>query len=217
VMHWDGAQWAAVRVPRFPGRDVTMTGIVAVSPTDVWAVGHGCSGGRGCGGSPAIRPVVLHYDGTCWDSVRPARLHAADSSLQGIAGTRPGDLSAAGWRAPTRHASSRPLLERRTARRWRVEAAPQGSGILFAVGGSAGAPRWAVGDRRTPNGSRTLTARRTAAGWRAVGSPSPAGRMSYLSSVAVIGRGNVWATGVSVSGGFLLHWNGTRWSLVHPG
>jgi hypothetical protein len=73
-----------------------------------------------------------------------------------------------------------------------------------------------VGDRRTAAGSRTLTVRRAAAGWRAIASPSPAARMSYLSSVAVIGRGNVWASGISVTGGFLLHWNGTRWSLVHP-
>jgi hypothetical protein len=40
--------------------------------------------------------------------------------------------------------------------------------------------------------------------------------MSYLSDVAVIGRGDVWASGVSVGGGFLLRWNGSRWRLVRP-
>jgi hypothetical protein len=217
LVHWNGARWTAANAPRIPGEDVNMSGLLALSPTDVWAVGHGCLGGRGCGGTPLIRPVVLHYDGVRWAVVSTVRLTAAGSSLQDIVGNGPADLTAAGWRARTRHGNSRPLGERRVNGRWRVGWAPAFGGILFGADTAPGAPVWTVGDRRSRGGFRTLAVRRTPGGWRAVASPTPRGRMSSLSSVAVLSRHDVWATGPSVSGPFLLHWNGARWSLVHPG
>ena len=192
-----------------------MSGLLALSPTDVWAVGHGCVGSRGCGGTPLVRPVVLHYDGTKWSAIPTARVRAAGSSFRGIAGRRSRPLWAVGWRARTRHSNSRPLVERLANGHWSVGAAPAIYGIMFAADTAPGAPVWAVGDRRAGGGFRTLAARHSSSGWRAVASPSPAGKMSFLSSVAVLSRSDVWATGQSVSGAFLLHWNGTRWALIH--
>jgi hypothetical protein len=213
--HWDGVRWTAVGAPRLPGVDVHMTDVLERSPSDVWTVGHGCLGNRGCGGAPTIRPVVLHYDGTRWRVALTARVRAAENSLEAIAASG-GDLLAVGWRSKTRHSNSRPLGERSAGGRWRVESAPRLAGILFGADAARGAPAWAVGDRRANGRFRTLVVRRTRAGWKAVKSPSPPGRMSELSSISVLSRGNAWAVGPSVAGPFLLHWNGSRWGLVRP-
>jgi N-acetylmuramoyl-L-alanine amidase-like protein len=213
--HWDGARWTAVRAPRIPGVEVHMTDILAMSATDIWATGHGCLRNRGCGGAPGIRPAVLHYDGATWRLVRTAGLRAAASSVEALAASG-GDLFAVGWKSKTRHSNSRPLAERRKGGRWRIDGAPRLAGVLFGADGGHGTPVWAVGDRRAGGAFRTLTARRTSSGWRAVKSPSPPGRTSYLSSVAVLSGRDVWAVGPTVGAAFLMHWNGSRWTLVRP-
>jgi N-acetylmuramoyl-L-alanine amidase/FlgD Ig-like domain len=217
VLHWDGARWASVSAPRIEGQDVNMTGLLALSATDLWAVGHGCPGGRGCGGSPAARPVVLRYDGARWSVVRTVSLTAAAASLQDITGNAASDLTAVGWLARTRHGNSEPFVERRRRGEWHVGPAPQAGGSLFAIDSASRGPVWTVGDRRVKDGFRTLAARRTPDGWKVVPSPSPAGRMSFLSSLAFLSREDAWATGPSIGGAFLLHWNGKRWGLVRPG
>jgi hypothetical protein len=213
--HWDGARWDAVRAPRLPGVEVHMTDLLARSPSDVWAAGHGCTGNRGCGGAPGVRPVVLHYDGSGWRLVRTARVHAASKSLEALAGSGR-MMVAVGWKSKTRHSNSRPLAEGVKDGRWRIQRTPRVAGVLFGADSAAGTPVWAVGDRRSNGGVRAFTVRHGVRGWKAVAAPDPPGRMSFLTSVAVLSRTNAWAVGPSVAGPFFVHWNGSRWSLVRP-
>jgi hypothetical protein len=216
IEHWDGARWMAVAAPRMPGLEVHMTGLIARSPGDVWAVGHGCVGSRGCGGAPGVRPVVLHYDGATWRLRRTAKVHVAASSLEGVAASG-GDLLAVGWKSKTRHSISRPLAERMRAGRWRIQGTPRIAGVLYGAGSSHDTPVWAVGDRKAGGAFHTLVARHTRRGWKAVSSPNPPGRMSFLTSVSVLSRRDAWAVGPSVAGALLVHWNGSRWSRIRPG
>jgi hypothetical protein len=64
VAHWNGRRWSktslASLLPGGPLSDPRLTGIVARSAKDVWAVG---TGGRQDEGGPV---VVLHYNGRHW-------------------------------------------------------------------------------------------------------------------------------------------------------
>jgi hypothetical protein len=208
IEHWDGTRWNAVPLPPMRGLDVHMSDVLALSASDVWAVGHGCVGG--CGGGPKIRPVVLHDRGGRWRLVRTAPLHAVDSSLEGLAPFK-GSVSAVGWRSKTRNSPSRPLAEARIATWWKVQRTPRAADSLFGADAAPRTAMWAVGDRMVRGAFRPSILRHTASGWRSVAAPSPAGGTSFLSQVAVLSRGNAWAVGPSVAGAFLAHWNGSRW------
>jgi hypothetical protein len=58
ALFYDGAKWNNVLVPATTG---TLTGVFAVSTTDVWAVGLGDSTGK--------NPTVIHWDGIAWTLV----------------------------------------------------------------------------------------------------------------------------------------------------
>ena len=62
--HWDGKRWALVALPSLPGRSSIFTGIAAVSPHDVWVVGHD----QGSNGKYAA--IVLHWNGSRWSTLR---------------------------------------------------------------------------------------------------------------------------------------------------
>jgi hypothetical protein len=99
---------------------------------------------------------------------------------------------------------------------------------------------WAVGSFSTLAGTvsntYTLTEHYDGTAWRIVASPNPAprsrlnGAQQVLKAVTAVGSSDVWAVGNTIdtaSGSFLpdkpllLHYNGTRWSVVaspdHPG
>ena len=87
VEHWDGASWSVVASPALPGM-VFFTGIAAVSPGDVWAVGHIWIG------LYSQRMLVEHWDGTGW-SVVDANT-ATNRQLYGVSALADGTVFAVG-------------------------------------------------------------------------------------------------------------------------
>lgn len=61
VLHYDGAAWRRVASPALKGAQ--FAGILALSPSDVWASGTVPSAGR-------VVSVLLHRNGTVWSRVR---------------------------------------------------------------------------------------------------------------------------------------------------
>ena len=57
IEHWDGMTWSVVPGPTTSTSFLGLNGVVAISPTNVWAVGNKGS---------ASRPLILHYNGTKW-------------------------------------------------------------------------------------------------------------------------------------------------------
>jgi hypothetical protein len=63
VFHWDGSSWSAVAgLPLPPGVSSELSGVVARTARDVWAVGSYLSAG-------APRSLVLHWNGARWSRV----------------------------------------------------------------------------------------------------------------------------------------------------
>jgi hypothetical protein len=63
--HWDGTAWSYVLMPRLGALQVTPTDLVAVSPTEIWAVGYKLVRLD----DPGNLPAVERWDGTAWQEV----------------------------------------------------------------------------------------------------------------------------------------------------
>lgn len=81
VMHWDGSSWTADR--NVPGRH--LESVVMLAPDDVWAVGRDDFGA-----------IMLHYDGTGWESV-PVPYTGASDTLNAIDAIDRGSMWAVGY------------------------------------------------------------------------------------------------------------------------
>ncbi len=224
IEHWDGASWSLVAGPKFPRyRRTALTGIDAVSPTDIWAVGY-----RQLNDRP--RPLTEHWDGTSWrvvDIPTPPRslIQAIPTGVTAIA---PDDVWITGraWSAETTtsvasvlRALGRDTMVGRDGPHFHAVA------TIFAVDGVARDDVWAVG-WRTPVGvvtNRTLTVHWDGKTWTPVPSANPAGGGDQgpddaLAGVTAVGADDVWAVGAMVttsgqSKQLMEHWNGQSWQV----
>lgn len=83
IEHWDGTAWTVVPSPNInyggQARDNILEGIVAVSPTDLWAFGS-VDSNPGSESDYILITLVLHWDGTSW-TVAPSPNPDRDPSL----------------------------------------------------------------------------------------------------------------------------------------
>src|SRR5262249_23273250 len=63
VEHWNGSAWTIVPSPNPQGHN-PLTGIAAISASDIWAVGYGWTDVSQ--GVPVAKPELLHWNGTLW-------------------------------------------------------------------------------------------------------------------------------------------------------
>lgn len=91
VEHFDGHRWTVVPSANFPGYGRSeLTGVLAVSPNDVWAVGDR---DRNC--CAAVLTLIEHWHGRSW-SIVPSPNPGGDEGLSGIAALSPADVYAVG-------------------------------------------------------------------------------------------------------------------------
>jgi hypothetical protein len=223
ALHWDGAAWTEVSPPPTSDTRASLTGVAAVSPSDVWAVGR-----------TGTTVLIEHWDGRAWSAVvAPLPGGATSASLAGVSATGPADVWAVGT-AGFADGSGRTLVEHWDGRAWWVvtsaDAAPQRPGArpadhLDAVTALGPADVWAVGGTiDTVSGSglddRTVTQHWDGTRWTLVPSPSPFGH-NLLKAVAAGAGGEVWAFGdgwtdaattVPVATQVILRWDGRAWA-----
>jgi hypothetical protein len=128
-MHFNGRRWTGADAP---GRG-ELASVVAVSATDVWAVGAS----------------VLHYDGATWTEDGSVRRRGV---LAGVAAAAPNDVWAVGSDAET----GRGIVQHWEGRVWDIIATEGRTGALTAASALPDGTVWAVGYRETPRGRRTL-------------------------------------------------------------
>jgi hypothetical protein len=117
--------------PHIPRPCGTLSGIAAISSTDVWAVGANPNPSPG-------QPLIEHWDGQHWRIVPGAPRTVG--TLSAVAAISPTDVWAMGL------AQSKPLIEHWDGTRW--SRVPDGGNGYWLVGVAAVSPRdvWAVGD-----------------------------------------------------------------------
>jgi hypothetical protein len=232
IEHWDGSSWTIVPSPQ-PGLSRELYGVVALSATDVWAVGYYSQ--RSGVGFVYSRPLVLHWNGAEWTRVKvPHPGCHGDSQLAGAA-VSPASVwavgtynSMSGHCRPGQSGSARTLILRWNGQKWKQVASPNsgGSNQLFAVAVAGRNNLWAVGGSGNGSRGRTLAEHWNGHSWRIVPAPSghPKSTMQALTSLAVIAGDNIWATGqrkeststsqYNFSYTLGEHWDGHGWSPV---
>jgi hypothetical protein len=196
VLHWNGAIWSAVTMPRSAG---DLSGLACISPADCWIIG-----------SRDGLNEAMHWNGTRW-SVVPTPRHGDNAG--GLACTAARNCWTAGtsmlhwngarWSAAVTPRRPRPIRRNGIActgkkNCWAVEEYfnSAGTGLSLAI-------HW--------NGTR----------WSKVSMPQLGGigpdAASALFSVACTSPSNCWAVGTAVLDAGIqrneaLHWNGTRWT-----
>jgi hypothetical protein len=191
-----------------------LNSVAAVSMSEAWAVGNSYTGREG-GGRGAF---VERWDGQRWRlaAVRIPR----GGILSSVAGSRPGDVWAVGWKNDFQQ-----LIEHWDGKRWHLVAPPSRSGILNGVVAITRLDAWAVGTSTMGSRGKTLIEHWDGTRWSVVPSPSPRvapGRRGYtiLRAVTAISRTDIWAAGYygvvrsPVTRTLIEHWNGRRWAIV---
>ena len=196
-----------------PGTVNTLGGLVAFSPTTVWAVGATSSSSyAGCHG----RTLTARWTGTRFAEV-PAPDTAICASVDGVTGTSTRDIWAVGSTSNGRETS----LRHWDGASWTVvpgAAIPlpssggrqqRSTGLAAAVSLAAG-DVWAVGRAQYADFSRrALIEHWDGSAWRLVAGPTASG--SSLLGVAAVGPSNLWAVGQAGGGTLIAHYDGSAW------
>lgn len=189
LLHWDGRSWSTVTPPP-AGQFGTRSGLVAVSRTDVWAVGEG---------------DPWHWDGARWSipdiGAQLSRgVGAAGPAAVWAAGSYTGGSSEGGAYGPF------PTGERWAGSSWQSSAASSlGIGEFYGVTARSASDVIAVGASKL----FTLGAQWTGTGWQRIasgnGNTSPQPNRAYgnvLFAVDSAPDGATWAVGYSYKSGY---------------
>jgi hypothetical protein len=201
TMHWNGSAWVEVQTPTvFAG----FLAAVAISPTDVWAVGAS---------------IAEHWDGSQWTIV-PLPTIGRGTVLQGITAISSNNVWAVGdFDDDTFSAHS--LIMRWDGTSWaRVTSPDTGANSqLYSISPVSTADIWAVGVD-FPSTKATLAEHWNGTTWTVV--PGPDLSPSLLEGVTAVSSSDVWAVGYSVVPGgpvgiedhtLAERWNGSSWTV----
>lgn len=215
IEHWDGTAWTIVPSPDAPGAIASfLNGIVALSPTDVWAAGFSIAGGD--------QPLIEHWDGNAWTIVpNPEIPGGAGGYLRAITALRINGRSAVLAVGNTEEADFtwHTLAIATDGRISKVVPTPNVSSssydVLQAAVAISPADIWVAGAYFGAV-SGGLFEHWNGRAWSIV-PPAPGGGL--VSGLAAASADDVWAVGAvgNPYGGLSTssqHWDGTRWSLV---
>ena len=212
--------------PPNPGATVNVLfGVTTLQSCDAWAAGffedtHNVS-----------QSLLEHWNGFRWRSFTPEPVRGATntilSSVSGIPAAAPGARSRNVWAVGTVAVggTERTLIEHWGGSAWTQVPSFSVSGSdsqLSGVKAVSASEAWAVGQSFTAStGFRVIIEHWTPkGGWRpvTVSNPGGPGTSNRLTAVTATGHGDVWAAGVSTSGGvdhpLILHYNGKSWKQV---
>jgi hypothetical protein len=226
IEFWDGASWTQ-QVGPDPDGSGRLTAVVALSTTDVWALGS-------YGGDTKFgNALAEHWDGSSWQQVAiPTPAGANEVHLYGVAAISVTNIWAVGsWAGTGTGGGYDTLIEHWDGSSWAIVPSPS-PGISAQIYGVAVLSKtnvWAVGYSESSAFGfarfRTLVLHWNGNRWRRVASPHPgppAQWDSRLSGVAAVSPRDVWAVGSynRVKPGhrshptLVLHWNGKKWKQV---
>ncbi|HEV3312607.1 MAG TPA: hypothetical protein VG815_19005 [Chloroflexota bacterium] len=207
VEHWNGRQW---RVWWMAGSGPTsfhvvhdgelglalaggaLSGIVALSDRNVWAVGYSDSG-----------VIIVHWDGRRWHTVQDTH---SGQDLLAVSAVSADDIWALGEAAG---ASSKAFVERWNGRRWETvrttfSESTESPSILAVATDDV----WAGGSMR---GKHALIQHWNGRHWRAFRT-ALSDALNPITGFAESGASDIWAVSLF---GALLRWDRDAWRMVH--
>jgi len=214
VEHWDGTIWSLVQTPRL-GTTVSLDGVAAVSPTDVWAIGAAYA--------PRLRrfrPIAEHWDGSVWTATVLPWQRRSEVSPGGIVALSSTDVWATGyWEFPDRDRN--PTSYHWDGSAWSEVLPPSPlDSDAFDISASGPNDAWIVGLYFSTQGPiKTLVEHWDGTTWSYVRSPNHNSSDAELFGVVAINSADAWAVGHYYAGGtqtvpLAEQWDGTRWNTV---
>ncbi len=211
---WSTSTGASLASP-----EVTLNGIAAHSPTDVWAVGTNTP--------PNSRSLTIieHWDGHSWSQVASPSPGAFMNTLSAVAVVSANEAWAVGFYGQA-GTDSKILILRWDGRSWIqvTSSSVDRTGQLAAVTAISANDVWAVGLHSSGQGEQTLALHWGGTSWTQVATPDapapgPNGVIdNSLQAVTGSAPDNVWAVGRAASGGMtaplVIRWDGHIWTQV---
>lgn len=140
--HWDGKTWSAFSGPPVSAQYLAVSGITAVSATDVWAVGTTRAPVR----RAPYQTLSEHWDGHRWNIVASPNPVAGNDVLLQVAAISSSDVWAVGY---DYGAGASPLVANWNGTKWNTVQVPVPNGTqynqLAAVATLSTGTVWAVG------------------------------------------------------------------------
>jgi alpha-tubulin suppressor-like RCC1 family protein len=198
--HWNGTTWTAVTSPTPIGSFQFASGITAISPSNVWAVGKDETRGA--------KTLSAHWNGTAWSIVPTPNITNAGNAqnqLTGVSGDAAGDVWASGFADNVNGQNFRvPYVLQRTGTKWVLTKVPstgsEGS-TLNGIQVLSPTDIWSAGaTEQTDGGQLALTEHFNGMSW----SISPAldpGQLADLPDNVLLGVASSGAGSVLVVGG----------------
>src|SRR5579875_931055 len=199
-------QWSITRSSD-PSTMLSLDGIAAISPQDVWTVGYFINL------QGTNQALTERWNGNRWINVPNPDPGTPRSFLDGVAGDSPTDVWAVGGTAAGNWENQHTLIEHLNGTDWSLF--PSMPGVLDGVAILSANNVWAVGG----NAGKTLVEQWNGSQWNVIPSPSPGKYGNSLNSVTALTPSDVWAVGSYSATQFgyrslIEHWNGSRWSVV---
>jgi hypothetical protein len=222
IERWNGSTWSIVPSPNPSTGENRLDDVVALSPTDAWAVGTTTLHWTGsswvtvanpCGPLSAITAVsardlwavggatTCHYDGTAWRVVSGAQPGYGQSlTLTDVSAVGAGEVWAVGsvqscdWEG---NCPSAGFVERWNGTVWSTAPSPPGQGLSSVTTAGAG-NAWVVGTPEQAVGP--VIAHWDGQRWDQLPAPT---RDGELFAVDALDAGHLWAVGRASTGGRL--------------
>jgi hypothetical protein len=176
--------------------DNLLTGVTAVSPGNVWAVGQYFVGVN-------TKTLIEHWNGQSWKVVKSP--NAGDvNSLNGVYAASGSNIWAVGSDA-SGSSSAQTLMEHWNGKSWKVVKSPDVGALtnaLIAVRGTSARDIWAVG--YTVAGypkTRTLVLHYNGTSWKVIKSANGDTQSNQLTAMRPLSPADAWAAGITDSGG----------------
>jgi hypothetical protein len=202
-----GGAWNVVPSPNTGSPNNYFSGVIALTPNDVWAVGA-----YGIQGAQAWQ-LIEHWDGMNWTLVTTPPLNTPNELLAGSAASA-NDV----WAVGGYNSGGEALIQHWDGTTWQVIPNPNPGSFnrFFSVSAISSNDAWAVGITSNGGLNQTLVEHWNGTSWQVIPSPNIPDQHNQLNGVtAVPGAPNeLWAVGEAGPSALILHWDGSVWSIV---
>jgi hypothetical protein len=215
IEHWNGAAWSIVSNPNPGSVDDHMNGVVAISSSNIWAVGDASND------TYNYQTLIEHWDGATWSAISSPNVAVIGSNtLNAVAALSANNLWTVGAYTSS-NGLTQTLIEHWDGTSWSILSSPNvaaGNNTLTSVTTISPNNVWAVGYTRSNRMNRTLIEHWDGTSWSIVPTPNAGTGDNSLNGVTGISSDNAWTVGYATSNGtrqvLIEHWDGTSWSIV---
>ncbi|MUN35060.1 hypothetical protein [Actinomadura litoris] len=218
IEHWNGTAWSIVPSPNAGTEGAQLTGVAAVSTSDVWATGYFST-------TTQILPLFEHWNGTAWSVVSVPDVPNGVNFVRAISAASTKDVWAVGSDVDSHSGNTDELILHWNGTQWSVlPTLPIGQNSLEAVHAVSSSDVWAVGRSLGDKGgeSRNLALHWNGTAWSKVPVPNVGNSVNpnFLTGITALSSHDVWAVGAATGGAdgvnqsLIEHWNGSAWSIV---